>query len=285
MEHSVPISDLPFNVHAFESRYGKIRSAEKLCPGVFRILTVPIPLDQFICSDLFVVMADSPAIPLTAKSYGIPLESSPEVLVVYCNADYFDKETKKQLYLDIYDDSMWLINLIENMLSVTRLEEGRMNLNISVELVDDVIQEALRHVDRKKDEHTITVEHEDELLLARMDSRLIVQMVINLVDNAIKYTQKGSHIDIRTGREGKNAVISVADDGPGISDEMKEHIFETFYTGTNKIADSRRSLGLGLALCKSIVNVHGGEIKVSDAHPHGAVFQFTLPAGEVKVYE
>ena len=201
------------------------------------------------------------------------------------NADYFDKETKKQLYLDIYDDSMWLINLIENMLSVTRLEEGRMNLNISVELVDDVIQEALRHVDRKKDEHTITVEHEDELLLARMDSRLIVQMVINLVDNAIKYTQKGSHIDIRTGREGKNAVISVADDGPGISDEMKEHIFETFYTGTNKIADSRRSLGLGLALCKSIVNVHGGEIKVSDAHPHGAVFQFTLPAGEVYLYE
>ena len=91
MEHSVPISDLPFNVHAFESRYGKIRSAEKLCPGVFRILTVPIPLDQFICSDLFVGMADSPAIPLTAKSYGIPLESSPEVLVVYCNADYFDK--------------------------------------------------------------------------------------------------------------------------------------------------------------------------------------------------
>ena len=130
------------------------------------------------------------------------------------------------------------------------------------------------------------------MLLARMDSRLIVQMVINLVDNAIKYTQKGSHIDIRTGREGKNAVISVADDGPGISDEMKEHIFETFYTGTNKIADSRRSLGLGLVsqvvdlnVDTSIVNVHGGEIKVSDAHPHGAVFQFTLPAGEVYLYE
>ena len=201
------------------------------------------------------------------------------------NADCFDKETKKQLYLDIYDDSMWLINLVENMLSVTRLEEGHMNLNISVELLDDVIQEALRHVDRKKEEHTITVEHEDELLLARMDSRLIVQTIINLVDNAIKYTQKGSHINIRTRKEGENAVILVADDGPGISDEMKEHIFEIFYTGTNKIADSRRSLGLGLALCKSIVNVLGGEITVSDAQPHGAVFQFTLPAGEVYLYE
>ena len=72
---------------------------------------------------------------------------------------------------------------------------------------------------------------------------------------------------------------------PILNGIMKEHIFETFYTGTNKIADSRRSLGLGLALCKSIVNVHGGEIKVSDAHPHGAVFQFTLPAGEVYLYE
>ena len=189
------------------------------------------------------------------------------------------------MYLDIYDDSMWLINLVENMLSVTRLEEGHMNLNISVELLDDVIQEALRHVNRKKEEHTITVEHEDELLLARMDSRLIVQTIINLVDNAIKYTQKGSHINIRTRKEGENAVVLVADDGPGISDEMKEHIFETFYTGTNKIADSRRSLGLGLALCKSIVNVLGGEITVSDAQPHGAVFQFTLPAGEVYLYE
>ena len=132
---------------------------------------------------------------------------------------------------------------------------------------------------------SIIFKQSDDFILAKVDARLIMQVIINLVDNAIKYTQKGSHIDIRTGREGKNAVISVADDGPGISDEMKEHIFETFYTGTNKIADSRRSLGLGLALCKSIVNVHGGEIKVSDAHPHGAVFQFTLPAGEVYLYE
>lgn len=84
------------------------------------------------------------------------------------------------------------------------------------------------------------------MLLARMDSRLIVQMVINLVDNAIKYTQKGSHIDIRTGREGKNAVISVADDGPGISDEMKEHIFETFIPGRIRLQTAGEVLDLDL---------------------------------------
>lgn len=80
-------------------------------------------------------------------------------------------------------------------------------------------------------------------------------------------------------------MISVADDGPGIPDESKKQIFEMFYTGTNQIADSRRSLGLGLSLCRSIVNAHGGSISVSDGVPHGAVFTFTLPVEEVQINE
>ena len=201
------------------------------------------------------------------------------------NENAFSQEKKKELYQDIYNDAMWLYDLVENLLFITRIENGTMQLNLQPEMIEDIFREAIHHLGRNKRKHNISMHLEDDLLMANMDARLIIQVLVNLINNAIKYTQKGSHIDIRTGREGKNAVISVADDGPGISDEMKEHIFETFYTGTNKIADSRRSLGLGLALCKSIVNVHGGEIKVSDAHPHGAVFQFTLPAGEVYLYE
>ena len=141
---------------------------------------------------------------------------------------------------------MWLINLVENLLSVTRLEEGRLNLHISAELVDEVVQEALRHINRLRTEHTISVENEDDLLLAKMDARLIVQVLINIVDNAIKYTPKGSHISIRTMRNEDWAVISISDDGPGISDENKKQIFDMFYSGANQIEDSRRSLGLGL---------------------------------------
>lgn len=201
------------------------------------------------------------------------------------NEEAFDAETKHRLYSDIYDDSMWLINLVENLLSVTRLEDGRMNLHISVELVEDVVSEALRHVNRKSVAHHITVEHKDELLLAKMDAKLIVQVVINLVDNAIKYTPPGSNIKIRTERKGEKAIISISDDGPGISDEVKPHIFDRFYSGANKIADSRRSLGLGLSLCKSIVTVHGGEITVKDNKPQGTVFTFTLPAEEARLNE
>ena len=188
-------------------------------------------------------------------------------------------------YQDIYDDSMWLINLVENLLSVTRLEEGRLNLRISTELADEVVTEALRHVNRLSVEHHITVKHQDDLLLAKMDAKLIVQVIINLVDNAIKYTPRGSEIRISTFRKDNWAVISVSDDGPGISDENKKQIFDMFYTGSNRVADSRRSLGLGLSLCKSIINAHGGSISVSDNVPHGTVFTFTLPAEEVQLHE
>lgn len=201
------------------------------------------------------------------------------------NGNSFDEATKNQLYTDIYDDSMWLINLVENLLSVTRIEEGRLNLHITEDLVDDVITEALHHVNRKSVEHHITVRYKEDYLLAKMDAKLMVQVIINIVDNAIKYTPKGSNILIKTWKQGDKAVISIADDGDGIPDEMKERVFDMFYSGANKIADSRRGLGLGLSLCRSIVNAHGGKITVSDNTPHGTVFTVTLPAGEVEIHE
>lgn len=201
------------------------------------------------------------------------------------NGNSFDEATKNQLYTDIYDDSMWLINLVENLLSVTRIEEGRLNLHITEDLVDDVITEALHHVNRKSVEHHITVRSKEDYLLAKMDAKLMVQVIINIVDNAIKYTPKGSNILIKTWKQGDKAVISIADDGDGIPDEMKERVFDMFYSGANKIADSRRSLGLGLSLCRSIVNAHGGKITVSDNTPHGTVFTITLSAGEVEIHE
>ena len=197
----------------------------------------------------------------------------------------FDEATKRQIYADIYDDSMWLINLVENLLSVTRIEEGRMNLHPSAELMDEVIAEALRHINRKSVEHEISVCSSEDILLAHMDARLIVQVVINIVDNAVKYTPAGSHIRIAAEKAGAWVVVRIADDGPGISDDAKAQVFDMFYSGANQVADSRRSLGLGLFLCKSIVTAHGGSISVRDNQPRGTVFEFTLPAEEVQLHE
>ncbi len=205
--------------------------------------------------------------------------------VLLANAEDITPEKKKHLYTDIYDDSIWLINLVENLLAVTRIEDGTMTLRLKPELMDDVIAEALRHINRKKTEHRIIVTQADELALARLDARLIVQVVINIVDNAIKYTPPGSEISIRTYRKNKYIITEVADDGPGIPDEAKPRIFDMFYTANVRIADSRRSMGLGLALCKSIITAHGGSISVENNTPCGTVFRFTLPVEEVTLHE
>lgn len=201
------------------------------------------------------------------------------------NYDKLDDEMRMQIFTDIFNDSQWLISLVENLLSVTRIEEGRMNFNMSVELMDEVIEEAMRHINRKSTEHNISVEYKDELILARMDARLIIQVIINIVDNAIKYTPAGSEIRITAEKKENTVSVRISDNGAGIPDSIKPRVFEMFFTGESTIADNRRSLGLGLSLCKSIINAHGGEITLTDNTPHGSVFTFTLPSGEVNINE
>ena len=204
------------------------------------------------------------------------------------NESCLDAQMRRQIYGDIYDDSMWLIDLVENLLSVTRIEEGRMQIRQSAELVDEVIREALKHTGQSRTGRTIKVEEEDELILAKMDAKLIVQVLINLIGNAVKYTPQGTDITVQVKKEkteNSQVIISVCDLGDGIPDDRKERVFDMFYTGGDQVADSRRSLGLGLGLCRSIINAHGGKIWISDNIPHGAVITFTLPAEEVALNE
>ena len=200
------------------------------------------------------------------------------------NSDRLDEATKHQIYSDIYDDSEWLTGVVENLLSITRLNDGRLKFKFTDQLLDEVIAESLRHISRKHDDYKIVTDCE-ELVLARMDVRLIMQVLVNLIDNAIKYTPPGSVICIRGTKTDGKAQISVEDNGPGIPEEMKTHIFEMFYTGKTTVADSHRSLGLGLALCHSIIEAHEGTLVLTDHDPHGCNFTFTLPLSEVTLNE
>lgn len=233
--------------------------------------------NEQLCANLLRAISHDLRTPLTSISGNAG--------ILLANDESLSPEKHRLLYTDIYDDSLWLINLVENLLSVTRIENGSMSLRLQPELMDDIIAEALRHVNRQSVQHLITVIPAAELALTKVDARLIVQVVINIVDNAIKYTPVGSQITISTCVKNKQIVTDVTDNGPGVPDEAKPHIFDMFYTSGTKIVDSRRSMGLGLALCKSIITAHGGTIQVLDNHPTGTIFRFSLPAEEVTLHE
>ncbi|WP_304425765.1 sensor histidine kinase KdpD [uncultured Adlercreutzia sp.] len=214
-------------------------------------------------------------------------------------------EQRRRLASDISEDAGWLISLVENLLSVTRLDDGAVQMSVAPELVADVIDEALRHGSRRAAEHRLTVAVEDELLMAEMDGRLMVQVLVNLVNNAIAYTLPGSCITVGAERVGDKVRLWVADDGPGIAPAEKARVFDLFYHGAapavpsgaaeavpdgmarpaGEGGDARRGMGLGLALCRSILRAHGSDITLADADPHGCVFSFLLKAAEAPAAE
>ena len=131
-------------------------------------------------------------------------------------------------------------------------------------------------VKRFKGGHTIVLKPDEECLVAWMDVQLILQVLGNLIGNAIKHTPDGTRILVEDQREGDHVVLSVSDNGPGISGEDLPHIFELFYTGKNAGADSSRNLGLGLNLCKSIIEAHGQHLYVKTQESGGVSFSFDL---------
>ena len=197
------------------------------------------------------------------------------------NIGKLDEANRQALYTSIYDDAIWLNGLVENLLMITRTENGTISLHLQSELITEAVEEALRHLDRNASQRHISTAIENDLLLVRMDAALIVQVLINLLNNAVKYTPEGAHIVIGARQEGDKALIWVEDDGHGVPAGDEKKVFDMFYTGIKRSPDSRRGIGLGLALCKTIIQAHGGEIWAENLLPHGAKFLFTLPIAEV----
>jgi len=192
------------------------------------------------------------------------------------NSQDLNEDKKQQIYSDIYDDSVWLLNLIENILSITKFDKNEIQIKQESEFISDVIEEALSHLGRKKEKYNIQAEIENESLSAQIDALLITQVVFNLVDNAMKYSPVNTKITIKVQEWDKKVKISIEDEGNGIDDKDKEKIFDAFYTCNNSNIDSRRGLGLGLALCKTIIEAHGGNIEIKDNYPKGSIFSFSL---------
>jgi two-component system sensor histidine kinase KdpD len=196
------------------------------------------------------------------------------------NGEGISKETEKILLQGVFDDTEWLIRLVENLLSMTSFDEGKMKIKKTLELVEEVLTEAVQRSSKHFKNHKIKVNLPNNYVMAPMDGSLIEQVIINLIDNAIKYSPEESLITVSAYEKGENIVFEVEDNGEGVSKEILPFIFDRFFTNGSKISDSRRGVGLGLAICKAIVETHGGKIEAVNKKDGGAIFRFNIPKEE-----
>ncbi|QBA75893.1 hypothetical protein EVE90_16390 (plasmid) [Lacticaseibacillus paracasei] len=187
----------------------------------------------------------------------------------------------KELAQSIYNDSNWLTQMVENLLSMTRITNGKFKITRRPELISEIFNEALDHIAPGSETHKIIVKVPNDLLMVNVDAQLIMQVIINIVNNAIQYSPEDSEIDLSVSLKIDKALVTITNNGPQISEEVQKHLFDLFYSqGENSFR--RHGMGIGLALCQTIIHASGGDIGVYNRIPRGVSFYFTLPVWEAK---
>ena len=194
-----------------------------------------------------------------------------------------DRERIEELAGDINEQAIWLTTLVENILNMTRIENDKLEVNKQSEVVDDVVSEAVTHVvGLSKRPFKITLPK--QVIAVPMDGKMIVQVLVNLLDNAVKHTAKNCPIELIVNQKDGYVEFNVSDGGTGTGQDssINENLFEPFVTSGKTGADGKKGIGLGLAICKAVVKAHGGSITTATSHLGGALFTFTLPYTEVE---
>jgi two-component system sensor histidine kinase KdpD len=184
---------------------------------------------------------------------------------------------RRELLQSAQEEAQRLHRLVSNLLDITRLEAGSLDLHTEWTPMEEVVGAALNRRELGSGAQRVRVSMAEDLPLVAMDGALIEQMLLNLIDNALKYSPAGSPVDIKVWAAGKSLTLSVSDQGPGIAPGEEERIFEKLARG--QAAQSRPGAGLGLAICKGIVTAHGGRIQAVNHPQGGAQFLVTLPLG------
>ena len=187
-----------------------------------------------------------------------------------------DEKDRGEILDDIRSKSDWTIRLVENLLSLTRIDGENLTVKKSFEVLEEILPQAVRNVSGVLGNRKIHYDTPADMMLIPMDGTLIIQVLGNILNNAAKHTDDDGNIWIKVWNTGKNAVFRISNDGPCIREEDLPHLFEMYYTA----ADSKsEGVGLGLAICKLIITAHGGNISARNADGK-AVFEFNLPMEE-----
>ncbi len=191
------------------------------------------------------------------------------------NRKSMDQKTQDELLENIFGESERLNRLVNNLLEMTRLESGAIRAKKEKTHINEIIGSALGRLEKQVGSRTVEIRARQDLPAVPMDGLLIEQVLVNLLDNALKYTPDPSPVELSVGMEGAWMTLKVFDRGPGLNEEDLAHVFDKFYRGqAQRLAGGT---GLGLSVCKGILDLHEGKIEAFNRPGGGAVFQFSLP--------
>ena len=186
--------------------------------------------------------------------------------------EFQDDKSARELLESIQEESERLSRIVHNLLEATRLESGAVQVRKEPVPLEETIGSALERLNKVVRGREVAVEIPDDLPLVPMDAVLIEQVFVNLLENAVRHTAQGSRLRVSARAQEASAVVSVADEGPGLEPEELERVFDKFYKDP-----SSPGAGLGLSICRAIVGAHGGRIWAERGSGKGTVFRFTLP--------
>ena len=198
------------------------------------------------------------------------------------NGDTLTPEQKDKMLLGIQQDAQWLVRMVENLLSITRMDSGNVQITTVATTVDELVDSALVKFHKRYPEQAVELELPEELIMVSVDCMLIEQVLTNLMENAVQHGTGLTRILLRVECRGGKVIFEVADDGCGIPEERFPYLFTGFFRPGEEVADNtRRNAGIGLSLCATIVRAHGGMIEAENQSGGGALFRFALDEEEM----
>lgn len=190
------------------------------------------------------------------------------------------EETRQDLLREINKDARWLIRVTENILSLTKFTGSDVRLRTESEVVEEIVGSAIVKFRKNYPNISVSVSRPEQILLAPMDAVLIEQVLINLFENVAQHAQTADHIQVRITQQGGRAVVEVEDNGVGFPPDQLAHVFEGRMAPDTASSDDRRSMGIGLSVCRSILRAHRGDITAYNVRDGGGGVRFWLPCEE-----
>ena len=198
------------------------------------------------------------------------------------NYDLLTREQHIKLLREIREDSDWLIRMVENLLSITRIDGDRVQVLKTATMLDELIDSALMKFQKRYPGQMVHVRMPDDILCVLVDALLIEQVLINLLENAVFHAKNMTELSLNIYARGRFAVVEIVDNGAGIPADRLAHLFTGYHDRTDAPTDGKRSnMGIGLSVCATIIRAHGGTITAENRPEGGALFRFTLETEEV----